>query len=129
MTPSSMEKDDKYQRLINDGKEYARMRYDLLRLEILEKTSRVLTLFLLIILGLFLVLAACTYFALAVAAALQPALGAVAALCIVGGVFLLVLLIVFLFRKQLIINPIISQLSEIMFHDQTPSDHDEKNNA
>lgn len=124
-----MEKDNKYQRLIDDSKEYARMRCDLVRLEVLEKTSRVLSLFLLIILGLFLVLAACTYFALAVAAALQPALGAVAALCIVGGVFLLVLLALFLFRKQIIVNPIVSQLSEIMFHDQTASDHEEERDA
>ncbi len=120
-----MENENKYQRLINDSKEYARMRYDLLRLEVLEKTSRVLALFLLIILGLFLVLAAFTYFALAVAAALQPTLGAVAALCIVGGVFLLILLVLFLFRKQIVVNPIVAQLSEIMFHEQTESSHEE----
>ncbi len=120
-----MENENKYQRLINDSKEYARMRYDLLRLEVLEKTSRVLALFLLIILGLFLVLAAFTYFALAVAAALQPTLGAVAALCIVGGVFLLILLVLFLFRKQIVVNPIVAQLSEIMFHGQTESSHEE----
>ena len=101
------------------------MRYDLLRLEVLEKTSRVLALFLLIILGLFLVLAAFTYFALAVAAALQPTLGAVAALCIVGGVFLLILIVLFLFRKQIVVNPIVAQLSEIMFHEQTESSHEE----
>lgn len=120
-----MENENKYQRLINDSKEYARMRYDLLRLEVLEKTSRVLALFLLIILGLFLVLAAFTYFALAVAAALQPTLGAVAALCIVGGVFLLILIVLFLFRKQIVVNPIVAQLSEIMFHEQTESSHEE----
>lgn len=123
-----MENENKYQRLINDSKEYARMRYDLLRLEVLEKTSRVLALFLLIILGLFLVLAAFTYFALAVAAALQPALGAVAALCIVGGVFLLILIVLFLFRKQIVVNPIVAQLSEIMFHEQTESSHEEDEN-
>ncbi len=123
-----MENENKYQRLINDSKEYARMRYDLLRLEVLEKTSRVLALFLLIILGLFLVLAAFTYFALAVAAALQPTLGAVAALCIVGGVFLLILIVLFLFRKQIVVNPIVAQLSEIMFHEQTESSHEEDEN-
>ncbi len=123
-----MENENKYQRLINDSKEYARMRYDLLRLEVLEKTSRVLALFLLIILGLFLVLAAFTYFALAVAAALQPTLGAVAALCIVGGVFLLILIVLFLFRKQIVVNPIVAQLSDIMFHEQTESSHEENEN-
>ncbi len=123
-----MENENKYQRLINDSKEYARMRYDLLRLEVLEKTSRVLALFLLIILGLFLVLAAFTYFALAVAAALQPTLGAVAALCIVGGVFLLILIVLFLFRKQIVVNPIVAQLSDIMFHEQTESSHEEDEN-
>lgn len=123
-----MENENKYQRLINDSKEYARMRYDLLRLEVLEKTSRVLALFLLIILGLFLVLAAFTYFALAVAAALQPTLGAVAALCIVGGVFLLILIVLFLFRKQIVVNPIVAQLSEIMFHEQTESSHEKDEN-
>ncbi len=123
-----MENENKYQRLINDSKEYARMRYDLLRLEVLEKTSRVLALFLLIILGLFLVLAAFTYFALAVAAALQPTLGAVAALCIVGGVFLLILIVLFLFRKQIVVNPIVVQLSDIMFHEQTESSHEEDEN-
>ena len=123
-----MENENKYQRLINDSKEYARMRYDLLRLEVLEKTSRVLALFLLIILGLFLVLAAFTYFALAEAAALQPTLGAVAALCIVGGVFLLILIVLFLFRKQIVLNPIVAQLSDIMFHEQTESRHEEDEN-
>ncbi len=118
--------DNKYQRLVDDAKRYARMHLNLLRLEVLDKTSRVLSLFLLIILAMFTVLAAFAFFALAVAAALAPTLGTVASLCIVGGALLVVLLIIFLLRKQLIINPIVTVLSKIMFHTENADDHDEK---
>ncbi len=118
--------DNKYQRLVDDAKRYARMHLNLLRLEVLDKTSRVLSLFLLIILAMFTVLAAFAFFALAVAAALASTLGTVVSLCIVGGALLVVLLIIFLLRKQLIINPIVAVLSKIMFHTENADDHDEK---
>ncbi len=117
--------DDKYQKLIRDGKQYVRMRYDLLRLELLEKMSRILAVILLIIVATFLILAAFIYFTFAIVAWLQPMLGTVVPLCIVGGFFVLLLLILILLRKKLFVNPIISILSGILFDKNPQIDENE----
>ena len=49
--------DNNYQQLIDDSKRYLRMRYDMLRLELLEKLSRIVALILLVVVSTVLALA------------------------------------------------------------------------
>ncbi|MCI7430135.1 MAG: phage holin family protein [Bacteroidales bacterium] len=117
--------DSTYQHLIDDSKRYLRMRYDMLRLELLEKLSRIVALILLVVVSTVLALAAFIYFTFALVAWLTPMLGAVLPLCIVGGVFVLLLILGIVFRKSLFINPLISQLSHILFYETPKSESDE----
>ena len=60
--------DNNYQQLIDDSKRYLRMRYDMLRLELLEKLSRIVALILLVVVSTVLALAAFVYFTFALVA-------------------------------------------------------------
>ncbi|MGN0186503.1 MAG: phage holin family protein [Paludibacteraceae bacterium] len=117
--------DNNYQHLIDDSKRYLRMRYDMLRLELLEKLSRIVALLLLVMVSTVLGLAAFIYFTFAFVAWLKPWLGTVVPLCIVGGVFVLLLIVGIIFRKQLFINPLVSQLSHILFYETPKSENNE----
>ena len=70
-----MKLDPEYKQLLNDAKEYISLRYDLLRLEVLEKLSLILSLFILIVISVMLALAAFVYFSLAFAYYLKSLLG------------------------------------------------------
>ena len=111
-----MEEGNKYKQLIEDGQQYIRTRYDLLRLELLEKMSRIFALILMLLVSIILALTAFIYFSFAFVRWLGQSFNNDAwAFCIVGVIFLLLLGIFFFFRKQIFLNPLIRQLSEILF--------------
>lgn len=111
-----MEEGNKYKQLIEDGQQYTRTRYDLLRLELLEKMSRIFALILMLLVSIILALTAFIYFSFAFVRWLGQFFNNDAwAFCIVGAIFLLLLGIFFFFRKQIFLNPLIRQLSEILF--------------
>lgn len=117
--------DIEYQRLLDEAKEYTRLRYKMLKLELLEKLSQIIALIVLVIVATVLLLAALTYFSFAAIYALKDALGGLTGgFCIFGGIFILLTVIIVLLHKQIIVSPLIKQLSEIMF-----ADDDADNNA
>ncbi|MDY6426878.1 MAG: phage holin family protein [Bacteroidales bacterium] len=108
--------DIEYQRFLDEAKEYTRLRYKMLKLEFLEKSSQIIALIVLVIVVTVLLLAALTYFSFAAIHALKGVLGGLTGgFCIFGGLFILLMAVIVLFRKQIIVNPLIKQLSEIMF--------------
>ena len=108
--------DIEYQRFLDEAKEYTRLRYKMLKLEFLEKSSQIIALIVLVIVVTVLLLAALTYFSFAAIHALTGVLGGLSGgFCIFGGIFILLMAVIVLFRKQIIVNPLIKQLSEIMF--------------
>ena len=102
-----------YQKLLDDCKSYLNTRYDLLRLSLLAKLSKILGL---ILLAIVVVL---SFGALALVFVLAQWLPLWASLLIIGGVFLLLLVLAILFRKQLFVNPLIGTLSTILFADNS----------
>ena len=54
--------EDDYKKLVTDCKSFLKTKYDLLRLELLDKLSIILGLLVFIIVGLFILLAAVAYF-------------------------------------------------------------------
>lgn len=115
-------KDELYRQLLNDGKRYLQTRYDLLRLELLEKLSRIIALLLMVFTSMILLLAAFFYFSFALMEWLGSLVGRIPAVCIIGGFFLLLLFAGIIFRKQLFLNPIIRLLSDILFREAQPSE-------
>lgn len=110
--------DSEYQKLLDETKEYVRLRYKLLKLDLLEKSSRIIALLIVILVAIVLAIGALTYFSLAIIHALEDLLGGLTlGYCIFGGLFVLLALIMFIFKDKLIINPLIKQLSEILFKD------------
>ena len=107
--------DSKIEQLINEVKQYALTRYDLLRLEILEKLSLIIGLLVMVLICAFLVLIAFAYFSIAVAMWLANYMHISLAFCSIGAVFMLVMVLLIVMRKRLFLNPLINQLSTILF--------------
>lgn len=108
-----------YQKLLDDCKSYLNTRYDLLRLSLLAKLSKILGLILLALVVVLLVFAVLSLAALALVFVLAQWLPLWASFLIISGVFLLLLVLAIAFRKQLFVNPLIGTLSTILFADNS----------
>ncbi len=115
-----------YKKLIEDSKSYLQTRYDLARLELLDKTSKILGIFILIIVALLVLFTAIAYFSVALVHLMSQCMPVSAACCILGGVMLIVLLVLYLLRRPLFINPFVKLLSSSLF---SPKDYDETLNT
>lgn len=120
--------DNEYQQLLTEAKEYTQLRYKLLKLEFLDKSSQILGLIVMVIVLTVLVLGATIYFSLAVIYALKPVFGGLTlGFCLFGLLYVILAAILFLLRKPLIINPLVTQLSAILYADDDAET--ENNNA
>ena len=104
-----------YKKLLDDTKSYLNSRYDLLRLEILEKLSRIIGLIILALVVVLLIFGALAFFGMALMFLLSKVLPYGISSCILGGVFLLVILLAVLFKERWFINPTVKSLSKILF--------------
>lgn len=111
-----MTKHSLLQRLIKDGREYLKRCVDLCRLELVDKLSLILGLLFAFLVLSFLLLVAIGYFSVAIVSILATCVPTWAACCIVGGVFVLLTIVVYLCRKALFINPLVRFFSRILFH-------------
>ena len=115
--------DEQYQKLLADTRAYLNTQYDLLRLGLLEKLSKIIGLILFALVVILLLFAVMGLGAITLAFVLAQWLPLWASFLIIGGFFLLQLILAVIFRKQWFINPIVAALSAILFsHDATPSD-------
>ena len=115
--------DEQYQKLLADTRAYLNTQYDLLRLGLLEKLSKIIGLILFALVVILLLFAVMGFGAITLAFVLAQWLPLWASFLIIGGFFLLQLILAIIFRKQWFINPIVAALSAILFsHDATPLD-------
>ena len=115
--------DEQYQKLLADTRAYLNTQYDLLRLGLLEKLSKIIGLILFALVVILLLFAVMGFGAITLAFVLAQWLPLWASFLIIGGFSLLQLILAVIFRKQWFINPIVAALSAILFsHDATPSD-------
>ena len=115
--------DEQYQKLLADTRAYLNTQYDLLRLGLLEKLSKIIGLILFALVVILLLFAVMGFGAITLAFVLAQWLPLWASFLIIGGFFLLQLILAVIFRKQWFINPIVAAFIGIMFsHDATPSD-------
>ena len=118
--------ESQHDKLLADCKSYLRTRYDLLRLSLLDKLSRILGLVLLALVVVLLLFAFLAFAALALVFVLAQWVPMWGACLIIGGVYLLLLVLAIAFRKQWFVNPLIGTLSAILFADDNgkETDHD-----
>ncbi|MGM9836890.1 MAG: phage holin family protein [Paludibacteraceae bacterium] len=112
-----------YQKIVEDSRAYLNTRYELLRLSLLEKLSRVLGLLLLALTVVLLLFAVLAFGALALVYVLAQWIPVWSAFLIIGAVFLLLLVLAFVCRKQWFINPIVGALSTILFADDAQQEN------
>lgn len=110
-------KSNQYQQLFSDSKSYLKTRYDLLRLELLDKLSLILGILIAVIVALFLAFAAIAYLSVALVGWMSLYLPIWASCCILGGVFLVVFAVLWYCRQAVFINPFIKLLSGILFRE------------
>lgn len=106
--------ENQYAKLWEDIKKYFRLQIDYTRLTAVEKSSLLLSAMAVTLLITILCATALFYLSFALASALEHALGVEwAAYLIVGGIFILLGIVAYAFRKPLIINPITRRLTRL----------------
>ena len=115
---------DDYKKLLADCKDYIQTRYDLLRLELLDKLSQILGLIVLIIVALILVMGALAYFSVALVHLMSQIMPVSVACLILGCVLLIILLILYLNKEKIFINPFIRILSSLFFENPASAETD-----
>ncbi len=109
---------EEYTYLVEDGKEYGKSWWELLKITLLDKISRIV--------GLLLFGLAVILFSFAIVAGLSVALIYALSLCmpswaatlIVVAVWVLILLLLIVLRKQIFLNPVIGAIAAILFADK-----------
>ena len=114
--------DSQYKQLLADAKDYSITQINLLKLSLLEKLSKIIGLLLVGLVVVLLAFAALAYAGLALAFLLAHWIPLWASCLIMGGVFLLFMLLAIIFRKPLFVYPMVAVISAILFssdnHDQ-----------
>lgn len=111
-----------YKEVISEVKSYASMRFDLIRLELLEKLSKIISLILLVFVCVLISIIVFTYLSILLLVWLNDVFSSmIPGVCIVAGVYAILLTAMIIFRKKVFLNPIVSALSKIIFSDKETS--------
>jgi len=97
---------------------YVQTRTLLGKLRIIGGVSRVLGLFLLVLTAVLLIFGITAFLSVAAIIALSACMPAWAAALVVGGLYVLMLILVVVYRKKLFINPFVGLLSGIFFEEE-----------
>ena len=95
-------------------KHYIGLQTEYVKLDVIEKVVRLLTLAVMMLVLAVILLLTLTYLSFAAAHAMAPFVGLPWAFCIVAGVHLLILLICFLFKKRWIERPLVKFLANLL---------------
>jgi tetrahydromethanopterin S-methyltransferase subunit F len=100
--------------LVEKIKEYASLKGESIRLNIVEKAVRIITIITITFIFTLLFLLALTYFSFCLAYAMAPAIGYVAAFAVIGTIYVLLFILCCIFRKTLIEKPLVKFLASIL---------------
>ncbi len=100
--------------LVETLRHYVRLRSEYVRLDVVEKTVRVLTALCMAAVICILLLLALIYLSFAAAYALEPHVGLVAAFAIVAAAYFLILIIVACNRRRWIEKPLVRFLASLL---------------
>ena len=115
-----------YKKLIADCQDYVKTRYDLLRLELLDKLSQIIGIIVLVIVALFIVMGALAYFSVALVHAMAHIMPTGVACVILGGILLVILLVLYMNKERVFINPFVKILSGLLFAEQQETEEQDK---
>lgn len=113
---------ERNERTIQDLKTYATQRYDLLKLELMEKSSQILSIILSFIVVLVCALAVLIYLSSALISWLTMALNAGWAYTIVCALFILIIVFVLMTKDKLFVKPFIRKFSRVLYGKESSDD-------
>jgi len=112
--PNNQEPAENLQQLYADVKKYVELQTEYVKVEFVEKLTIMLSALLIIGLIILLAIAALFYLFFSLAYMLQPLLGSLAAsFAIISGIYVLLMCFFVIFRKQIVINPLVKFLSNL----------------
>ena len=106
---------EKYQQTWADIKQFASTKFDLLKIDFLEKAARIVGLILFALVLVLLLFAVISFGCLALIFALGQTLPLWVSALIVVALWLLIMIGAIVFRRQLFINPMLAAISSILF--------------
>ncbi len=106
---------DKYRQTWADIKQFALTRFDLFKVDFLEKAAKIVGLILFALALILLLFAIVSFACIALIFLIGQALPMWASALIVVGLWLLLMIGAIVFRNQLFINPVLAAISAILF--------------
>lgn len=106
---------EKYQHTWADIKQFASTKFDLLKVDFLEKAAKIVGLILFALVLVLLLFAVISFGCMALIFAIGQALPMWASTLIVVALWLLIMIGAIVFRQQLFINPMLAAISSILF--------------
>lgn len=104
--------------LVSALKRYLTLQGEYVRLDVVDKSVKVLTAITLVVCVGVLALIAMVFTGIAAAFLLEPLTSRAGAFAIVAGVFVLLLLLLVAFRKRLVVRPLVRFLSSLLLQQQ-----------
>ncbi len=126
--PDKTDTNNGFQTLFLDVKDFVDLKIDYLKVGAVEKLTRLISKLLVLVASVIFVMAILFYLLFALAYALAPALGFIASFAIIAGIFFLLMVIVLVFRKGLIVNPLLKLMVDL-FYDETKDLKNDEDNA
>ena len=110
---------ENFSQLYEDVKKYVRLQTEYVKVDVVEKTTILLSTLLIVGLVIVLALAVLFYLCFALAYALQPVIGSLAiSFAIISCFYVLLIAVLLYFRKPLVINPLVRFLSGLFLKDK-----------
>ena len=109
---------ENFQQLFFEFKKYLELQKEYTKLELTEKLTILLSTLIMIVIVIILGMVALFYLLFALAYVLEPLVGGLmASFAIIAGINILIMALVIIFRKQLIISPMINFLANLLLTD------------
>ena len=100
--------------LIEAVKDYVELQKDYLKLDVIDKAVRLLTAASLFVVAFLFLLAIMLYVSFAAIYWMSPYTGTAEAFAIMGGIYVLLLLLVFIFKRRIIERPLVKCFANIL---------------
>lgn len=121
---------DAYKSIAKNAKEYGELYLQLFKLNAVGTLSKFVSYLIVIIAGVMLLVTVLIFLAIILVLWLKNVTGSmIYSLLIMSGIFVVLFLLLLLFRKKLMLNPIIKKLSSIMFSKESELLDDEEMEA
>ncbi len=105
---------ENFQQLYDDVKKYIQLQTEYVKVEFVEKLTVLISALLIIFLIIILIMGAFFYLFFSIAYLIEPFVGSLAgSFSIISAFYLLLTVLFFMFRKKLVINPLVRFLSRL----------------